>query len=73
MARDVVAVFKVCYNKMKHTCEIPVAEDDEPVSIEHGIDCLLVAFASDRWFVLQGNKTSEIYQDIGEDGMGSMH
>jgi len=66
-------MLKVCYENMKYTCEIPVSEDDQPVSIERGIDCILVAFASDRWFVLKGDETFEVYQDLSEDGMRSMH
>ena len=72
-AEETDVSLKVCYDNNQYTCEIPVSENDAPVSIEKGIDCLLVAFESDRWFCLRGNVATEIYMDIGDLGLGSMH
>ena len=66
-------MLKVIHNSMKYVCEIPVEQGDQPVYIEPGVDCILIAFASNRWFCLRGNTCSEVYEDIGWDGIRSLH
>lgn len=66
-------MFIICHGLRQYRCEVPVAEGDQPAYMQPGEDCLLIAFASSRWFCIRGSVATEIFLNISEDGIRSLH